>query len=75
LLAYWDILHAHDRRGFAGRRIRPSDLRLMSTASATLGDIIEAWMLTRPRKEKTATAQSSIQKMAASPAAAKWWST
>lgn len=52
LLAYWQLTHATEQVTGSGKGgdMTDSDLRRALARPASLGDLIEVWMLTHPRK-------------------------
>ena len=62
LMAYWQLTHSTDQIT-AGRRgtrapLKPSDLRRMLARAASLGDLMEAWLLTHPKPKGSDRGQS-----------------
>ena len=55
MLAYWHLTHATEQiatGGGEGREMSNADLRRTLARPASLGDILEAWMMTHPRKKE-----------------------
>jgi hypothetical protein len=53
LMAYWQLTHSTDQITASKRgsraQLKPSDLRRMLARAASLGDLMEAWLLTHPK--------------------------
>jgi hypothetical protein len=61
LLAYWQLTHATEQITGSGKggEMTDADLRRALSRPASLGDILEAWMMTNPRKGKSRDSAAS----------------
>jgi len=72
-LAYWQIMRATDRIGRGARaELTPADLRLLAGRPASMADVLEAWIATKPTKgggaESRGGAVQALMSQAADPA-------
>jgi len=72
-MAYWRLLHATDRTGSgAVSSLTPDRLRMLLGKPATLGDLVETWLMTRP-KPKQGNVGAMLRDAGADQSAIDFW--